>query len=319
MLKNACKRRECVNDTSSSPLWIPENGAKSILGNVLDNTHTRHMTTDISVELAFDRIDGTQPKRAIAFLHGILGRGNNLRTIARRFVEARPGWTAWLVDLRGHGRSPKGTPAPSLESAARDVVDFAGRLAPPLGAIVGHSFGGKVALEAARIGAISLLEHVIVIDSVPGVRDPLRGEDSALAVMDAIESLPRTLASRSDFIEALVAAGKTRPLAQWLAGSVEREGDHVRFMLDLNEVRALILDYFARDLWPVVEHPPGAARMHLVIGDHSGSYSPADRERAARIAASSERVTVDVLAAGHWVHVDNPDGLLRKLLDHIGG
>src|SRR5207237_822421 len=50
-----------------------------------------------SVHLAFDRLDGSRPERAIAFLHGILGRGINLRTIARRFVEARPGWTAWLV------------------------------------------------------------------------------------------------------------------------------------------------------------------------------------------------------------------------------
>ena len=276
----------------------------------------------MSVELAFDRIDGARPERTIAFLHGILGRGNNLRTIARRFVEARPDWTAWLVDLRGHGRSPKGTPGPSLHAAARDVVDLAARSAPPLGAIAGHSFGGKVALEAAiigSIGSIGSLEHVVVIDSVPGPRDPVQGGDSALAVIDAIESLPRTFKSRSDFIEALVAMGKTRALAQWLAGSVEREGDHVRFILDLNEIRALILDYFSRDLWPVVEHPPGTARVHLVIGDRSDSYSPVDRERAARIAAQNARVTVDVLPAGHWVHVDDPEGLLRTLLDRFGG
>jgi pimeloyl-ACP methyl ester carboxylesterase len=91
----------------------------------------------------------------------------------------------------------------------------------------------------------------------------------------------------------------------------------MHFALDLDEIRALILDYFARDLWPVVEHPPGVARIHLVIGDRSDSYSPADRERAARIASSNGRVTVDVLPAGHWVHVDDPDGLLRMLIHRI--
>src|SRR6185295_11256364 len=129
-----------------------------------------------NVDLAFDRIDGARPKRVIVFLHGILGRGNNLRTIARRFVELRPEWSAWLVDLRGHGRSPKGTPEPSLEAAARDVVE----LAPSVRAIVGHSFGGKIALEAARIGEIASLEHVVVIDSAPGAREPVRGGDSPL-------------------------------------------------------------------------------------------------------------------------------------------
>jgi esterase len=274
------------------------------------------MTT---VDLAFERIDGANPERTIVFLHGILGRGKNLRSIASRFIEARRGWTAYLADVRGHGQSPKSTPDPSLQSAARDVVSLAARAAQPLGAIAGHSFGGKLALEVARIGAIESLEHIAVIDSVPGERDPLRGDDSALAVIDAIESLPPSFPSRSHFIEALVAAGKTRALAQWLAGSLEKEGDQVHFTLDLNEVRTLILDYFARDLWPVVENPPGAARVHLIIGGRSDSYSSSDRERAERIAASNSRVTVDVLPAGHWVHVDDPDGLVRKLLDHIGG
>src|SRR5262245_66166429 len=99
----------------------------------------------MSVDLAFDRIAGARADRTIAFLHGILGRGNNLRTIARRFVEARPEWTALLVDLRGHGDSPKGNPTPSLEAAARDVAKLAGRAKEPVRALGGHSFGGKVA------------------------------------------------------------------------------------------------------------------------------------------------------------------------------
>ena len=271
----------------------------------------------MSVELAFDRIDGPGGERTIAFLHGILGRGSNLRTIARRFVEARPQWTAWLVDMRGHGRSPKGTPSPSLEAAARDVVNMSARATSPFHAIVGHSFGGKVALEAARIGAMASLEHVVVIDSFPGIREPLPEHDSALAIIEKIKSLPSGLASKSDFIDALVAVGITRTVAQWLAQSVEKEGDYVRFVPDLEEIRALILDYFARDLWPVVERPPGVASVHLVIGDRSNAYSFADRERAARVAASTERVTVDVLPAGHWVHVDDPDGLLRTLFDRV--
>src|SRR5262245_14478466 len=271
----------------------------------------------MSVDLACDRIDGAQPEWAIAFLHGILGRGKNLQTIAERFVELRPQWTAWLVDLRGHGKSPKGTPGPSLEAAARDVIDLAARAGQPLNAIVGHSFGGKVALEIAGFGESASLDHIVVIDSSPGAQEPLRTDDSALAVIDSIESLPHSFASKSDFIKAIVGLGKSRALAQWLAGSLEREGDHVRFALDLAEMRALILDYFSRDLWPVVEHPPGAARIHLIAGDQSDALSSADIDRAGRIAASSDRLTLDVLPAGHWVHVDNPDGLLRALLEHV--
>src|SRR5215831_2752613 len=236
----------------------------------------------MSVDLIFEPLDGATPVRTVAFLHGILGRGVNLRAIAKRLVEARPAWRALLVDLRGHGRSPKGTPFPSLEAAARDVVALADKTDLPLAAIVGHSFGGKVALEAARIGGLSSIEHVVMIDSVPGPRAPLRGGDSALGVIDTLESLPSVFRSKSDFIHALMAAGQSRTVAEWLATSLERQDGRFRFGLDLNEIRALILDYFERDLWPVVENPPGALNVHLIIAEQSDGYSPADQERAMR-------------------------------------
>jgi pimeloyl-ACP methyl ester carboxylesterase len=271
----------------------------------------------MSIELAFETIAGAHPERSIVLLHGILGRGSNLKTIAKRFVEARPDWAACLADLRGHGQSPKGTPGPSLEACAGDVVDLARRTPKPVHAMLGHSFGGKVALEAVRIGGIPSLEHVFVIDSAPGVRAPRREGDSALAVIAALESLPPTFPSKTAFIEAVVAAGLTSDIAKWLAGSTERVGDRVRFMLDLDEIRTLVRDYAQRDLWPVVEQPPEAVDLHLVIGGRSTVYSQADREGALRIASSNRCVTVDVLPAGHWVHVDNPNGLLRKLLEYL--
>jgi pimeloyl-ACP methyl ester carboxylesterase len=262
-------------------------------------------------------VDGAQPEQAIAFLHGILGRGFNLRTIARRFVEARPNWSALLVDLRGHGRSPKGTPAPSIEAAARDVLDLSRRADLPIAAILGHSFGGKVALDTARLGSNKSLDHVFTLDSVPGAREPLRGTDSPLAVIDTIESLPPTFPSKTDFIKALISAGQTRTLAEWLAGSVEKIAHHARFALDLDEIRGLILDYFARDLWPAVEHPREGLRVHLFVAADSDSYSKADRDHALAIARANTQVTVDILPGGHWLHVDNADGVLVRLVDYL--
>ena len=265
------------------------------------------------MKLAFERIEGVEPARAIAFLHGILGQGSNLQTLARRFVGQHPTWTAWLVDLRGHGNSPKGTPDASLEAVARDIVALAANNALPVAAIAGHSFGGKVALEVARLEEIPSLSDVVVIDSTPGAREPLRGADSALGIIATLESLPDTFASITEFVTELERSGLSRQVAQWLAGSLERNGNRLRFGLDLNEIRTLLLDYFVRDLWPVVENPTGETRLQLVIGDRSDSYSPADRERALRIASSNPRVTVDVLPAGHWVHMDNLEGLLRVM------
>ena len=272
------------------------------------------------MDLAFQTItpvSGGRPERAIAFLHGILGSGKNLKAIATEFVQQRPEWCAYLVDLRGHGQSAKGTPEPSLEAASRDVVALATRLGFPLSAIVGHSFGGKVALEAARIGRLVSLRDVVTLDSVPSARVPITGGDSALAIIKILESLPGLHASISAFVDSLERAGLSHVLGQWLAGSLQRDADGVRFALNLPELRALILDYFARDLWPAVENPPDQTRVHLVIGERSDSYSEADRQRALQLAASNDRVTVDVLPAGHWVHVDDPEGVVQTLLRRI--
>jgi pimeloyl-ACP methyl ester carboxylesterase len=273
------------------------------------------------VELSTDRLPGARPERAILFLHGILGSGANLRTIARRFVEARPRWEAWLVDLRGHGRSPKGLPDPRVAAAAADVAALAARVRP-MAAVVGHSFGGKVALEAARRlaeeGPGAELAHVVTIDTMPGAREPERGGDGVLAVLDDLASLPARLPSKSAFVDAVAARGRNRTIAQWLAMSTEpAENGGVRFALDLEEIRALVLDYFALDQWPLVEAPPAGVSVHLVIAGRSSSYAPADRARAEAIAARSPRVTVDVLDTGHWVHTEDPEGLLRVLLTRV--
>ena len=291
------------------------------------------MPSPMPVQLAFEHIasQGRATQR-IVFLHGMLGRGNNLRTVARRFLEQRPSWDAWLVDLRGHGASPKGSPQPSLTAAADDVVALCtGSI--PVGAIVGHSFGGKVALAAARQvfadsadspvlppGPLSKLAHVITLDSNPGVRtkEQVQGPDSAVAVIELLRALPPTHASRADFVDAVEKSGKSRMLSQWLAQSTEplAQGG-IRFSLDLDELYALLISYFSEDLWPVIEQPPACLNIHLIIGDLSSSYSSADRARAQALALRNPRVTCDVLPTDHWVHAEDPNGLLQRLWGYL--
>jgi pimeloyl-ACP methyl ester carboxylesterase len=101
-------------------------------------------------------------------------------------------------------------------------------------------------------------------------------------------------------------------LGRWLAQSLDRlDGGGYRFGLDVARIRALLADYFARDLWPVLDPPPEGLAAHLVIGGRSTVWSDADREHGLALArAYPDRVHVHVLEeADHWVHVDDPDGL----------
>lgn len=255
---------------------------------------------------------GATPTRRIAFLHGILGSGANLRTHAKRFVEARPEYEAVLVDLRAHGRSLGVEGPDTLEQAALDVVETVAHGPAPLRCVVGHSFGGKVALQVA---ATTTLERVFTLDSGPGTRVDARGSETTIAVLRLLERLVGPWDTRDAFTRDLVQHGQPQSLAQWLAMNLDRGPTGVTFRLDLRRINALLQSYLANDLWPVVEATHST--VHLVIGSRSTVYVPEDVARAHALEQSSHgRVTVDLLDTGHWMHVDDPDGVHGILLKY---
>lgn len=248
------------------------------------------------------------------FLHGILGRGQNWRSIARRLVQAQPAMGAVLVDLRLHGGS-QGLPGPhTVEAAARDVAELTRELGLRVRSILGHSFGGKIALTWARERAEDL-DAVWLADSPPGARPGGDGAQAPFAVLDALEALPRSFESRDEMVDALHARGFSRELGRWLATNLERsEAGRYDLPLDVPGIRSMLEDYARTDLWDQVEAPPGRHQVHLVVGGRSEVFGAQDRERAARAAESSARVHLHVLEdAGHWLHVEAPDALLSLL------
>ena len=257
---------------------------------------------------------GARPEKAIAFLHGILGTRVNLRSHARRFVERRPEFLALLVDLRAHGQSQAIDGADTVAAAAMDVIETAAAIGHPLAQVVGHSFGGKVAL--CLLGQAPELERVVTIDSAPGPRLDARGSEATVRVLGLLEALIGPWKSRDAFIAEVEARGESRSMASWLAMNLAVEADRYVLRLELGRIRSLLDSYLALDAWPMVEAAvaTGRTQVDLVIANGSLVYSPEDRARAAGLAsASPERIRVQVLEGGHWLHVENPSGVDRVL------
>jgi len=257
-----------------------------------------------------------EPECWMLFLHGILGSGANWRTIAKRFIAARPRWGAVLVDLRMHGSSLAFSAPHTVARAANDLVSLEAHVPGPIRGVLGHSFGGKVALQWAREEGERLeLERVFLIDSNPGARPDARGSEGTLRVVELLAALPETFPTRQAFIDEIQSRGQDLAIAQWLAMNLERQGDTLRFALDIGAIRALLDDYFAQDLWSVVEDPPGKARVVIINGGKSNVFDESDRARAEELARKSDRVELHVIPrAGHWVHADAPDALQEILV-----
>jgi len=248
------------------------------------------------------------------FVHGILGTKANWRAIARRFVKAKPTWSAVLVDLREHGDSLGLDRPHTLRAAGEDLKELEDGLPLPVGGALGHSFGGKVVLEWLR-SRQNQPTKAWLVDSSPSPADADHDTTATAAVIRTLEALPRRWASREAFIAAVVEAGQPEAISAWLAMNLQRTDDGGRiFGPDLTVIRELITDYARVDCWDVVESLPPISTLDVVIGDDSSVFSRLDRDRLGELARLKPNVSAHLVeAAGHWVHVDAPDALVALL------
>ena len=275
---------------------------------------------------------GAEDAPHLAFvLHGVLGAGHNFRSFAKRLNEARPDIRFALIDLRYHGRSLGAPPPHTLEACASDLEDLAEHLGRSPSLVLGHSLGGKVALTYGRRVTLDEahpahagLSQVWALDSDPGAQEPSQ-EHEVLRVLGTLRRHAGPFSSRGEATEKLLADGLPTGLSNWLVMSLDRipgtEG-LLGWRFDLDAIETLLGDYFSTDLWPFLEDLGRSAgstgpRFELLVAEHSDRWSGSMRERAAHLPEGGRVRVHELEAAGHWVHVDNPDGLLRILTGHF--
>ena len=202
-------------------------------------------------------------------LHGIYGRGRNWQGIARTLVAARPEYACWLVDLPHHGASPGGDHGDTVDGLARDVEEWLASSGIAADAVLGHSYGGKVALALAAHARATRLQ-LWIIDSTPETRQP---SGSAWGMLDLVRRLPQRFSSREEATEALIQGGYTRGVAQWMATNLGRDGDGFVWRIDFDAMERLMRDFFRTDLWSVVESPGEHHDIHFVKASESSAIS----------------------------------------------
>jgi esterase len=246
------------------------------------------------------------PERWMAVLHGIFGAGRNWATVAREIVRARPEWGLLLVDLRQHGGS-MGFEAPhTLERTAADLDALAADR--PMPAVLGHSFGGKIALLRGRDD--ERVEQVWVIDSTPEVREPDGGPWSVLRVL---RTVPDRYEARDEAVAVLVDRGVGESIARWMTTNLEWRDDAFSWRLDLDDMEAMLLDFYRTDLWAMVEEPRPGLTLHFVRATGSSVLSADAVGRLRDAGERTHQVFLHEVQGSHWLNADNPDALVQLL------
>lgn len=254
---------------------------------------------------------GAAPARHLLVLHGIYGAGRNWDSVARRLVRARPDWGVVLVDLRSHGRSPRLAPH-TVEACALDLVRLEERLGRRADAVLGHSFGGKVALVYAGMRP---LRQLWVVDSSPGAG---QAGGSAWRMLGALRRHPGPFGSRAEAVDAVESEGFSTLVAKWMATNAVPTDTGLEWRIDPDQMEAYLRDYFRTDAWDVADAPPEGVSVHFVRALGSSVLDEAAVARIRKAAADTGRVFLHEVEGGHWVNTENPDALLGLLVAGLG-
>jgi esterase len=98
----------------------------------------------------------------LIILHGLFGSLDNWRTLSRKFGRY---YRVFAVDLRNHGSSPHSDDF-SYPLMAQDLNSFMDGLSLSSACLLGHSMGGKVAMEFA-VSNPNRVEKLVVVDIAP--------------------------------------------------------------------------------------------------------------------------------------------------------
>lgn len=250
--------------------------------------------------------EGQSPEKWLAVLHGIYGAGRNWASVARAVVEARPEWGAVLVDLRQHGGSTgfEGPHTVDRTAADLDAVDVPGKVR----VVMGHSFGGKIALLRGRDD--EAVEQVWVVDSTPEAREP---GGSAWGMLRVLRRVLSSFEERDAAVSALEAEGVSHPIALWMTTNLDfRDGEYV-WRIDFDEMESLLRDFFATDLWDMVEAPREGLELHFIRATESSVLGLDQAKRIREAGQRNGQVFVHDVQGGHWLNADNPDSVVELI------
>lgn len=239
-------------------------------------------------------------------LHGFLGSGKNLRTLAQRWAERDPARLFLLPDLTGHGASPPLPPDAGLDTLAADVREtvLAEGLAPPV-SLVGHSVGGRVGLALAR-SEPAFVRDLVLLDIPPGPIDDRLS--ASRRVLEILLQAPEEAPDRRSLRGYLTERGLQPATADWLCMNVRLEDGRARWTFDRQALDRLQARMSADDLWDVVEEQ--LVPVRAIRGARSGYVSDEDVRRFQAAGAP-----VDTLpGAGHDVHVEALEALVERLV-----
>lgn len=231
----------------------------------------------------------------LLILHGLFGSLSNWGWHSKQLAEH---FAVYGVDLRNHGDSPHDE-AMDYQVMADDVVELIGNLGLERCSIIGHSMGGKVAMQLA-LSRPELIHKLVIVDIAPVTYN--NKADGHLKVLQGMHDLDlASIANRAEaeeFLEDYIEDEATRKFV--LTNIVRGEDGAYRWRLNLAAISA---HYDDLRLKPVGESAFTGPTL-FVRGDMSNYIGKKHEQEILELFPNAS--VKSIMECGHWLHADKP-------------
>lgn len=252
------------------------------------------------MQLHFQQVGEGKP---LVILHGIFGSSDNWLTVGKELAK---NYRVYLVDLCNHGKSPR-TEQFNYQAMSAAVRQLLEEENIGKAVLLGHSMGGKVAMQVA-VSYPDALEKLIVADIAPRYY-PVH-HDQILAGLSALD-LSR-ITSRQEADQQLAQYEPHPTVRAFLLKNLYRN-DEGKFAWRLN------LPVINEQIENVGEALDENARVTIptlfIAGTKSKYIQEPDLSLIHRIFTHA---TVEYIAdAGHWLHAEKPAEFVAVVRDFL--
>ncbi len=239
----------------------------------------------------------------VVLLHGMFGSKGNLMSIAQALADD---FHIIALDLPGHGQSPSMAEM-SFSNMSLAVAELLDHLGHAKAHLIGHSLGGKVAMQLATSHP-SLPFSVTILDIAP-VRYTGGNHDG---VFSAVSSTPLgDLGSRNDALEHFANRGLDEGTAKFILTNLKRVPEGYVWRIDFD----LIADNYDNLSQAPEFHQPYAGPALVLKGENSAYIQSKHKDAFDKFLPYAEHQVI--AGAGHWLHAEKPaqiQGRIGKFL-----
>jgi esterase len=240
---------------------------------------------------------------AVILLHGLFGAGGNLGALAR---DLQKGFAVFSVDLPNHGRSGW-LVNPDLAAMADSVRHWMDEAGLSRAHLIGHSLGGKVAMQMA-LRYPRRVESLVVADIAPV--SYTAHHDAVFAALEAVAA--GECSSRDAAAKLMAFHLQEEAVIQFLLTSLQRDARGIySWRFDLSGIRD---SYSAMLAAPQVDQ----SYTGPVLFIKGGASDYIGEQHWPAIQALFPEATIKVMPdCGHWLHVEKPqlfNGIVARFL-----